>query len=150
MIIHWKQINMFPLYFILPPFTLFQFELLLLQFIPLFIHPHHMFSPPLRLEPSTLRFWAWRANHYTTPPVQKSELKMNLINGFSSTIDLLENYRIFQYFSLIIFMVLTKLSPCLHEISIIQQEHMWSVTSTNSISKFSKYFILLANYKKFQ
>ena len=58
------------------------------------------------------------------PPVQKSELKMNLINGFSSTIDLLENYKIFQYFSLIIFMVLTKLSPCLHEVSIIQQEHM--------------------------
>ena len=113
MIIHWKQINMFPLYFILPPFTLFHFQLLLLQLIPLIHSSTSHFSPPLRLEPSTLRFWAWRANHYTTPPVQKSELKMNLINGFWSIIALLKNYRIFQYFSLIIFMVLTKLSPCL-------------------------------------
>ena len=111
---------------------------------------HSMFSPQLRLEPSTLRFWAWHANHYTMPPFQKSELKMNMINGYSSVIDLLKNYRIFQYFSLIIFMVLAKLSPCLLEISIVQQVHTWSVTFTNSISKYFKHFKVRANYKKFQ
>ena len=111
---------------------------------------HSMFSPQLRLEPSTLRCWTWRANHYNTPPVKKSDLKLILIKVFSSIIDLLKNYRIIQYFSLIIFMVLAKLSPCFLEISNMLQEHERSVSFTNSVSKFYKYFKVPVNCKKFQ
>ena len=118
--------------------------------LPFFIHPHNIFSPPVRFEPTILRVRAWRAIHYVMPPVQKFELKMNLINGFSSIIDLLMNYRIFQYFSLIIFTVLAKLSPCILGMFITQQQHTWSVNFTNSISKFCKYFKVWGNYKKFQ
>ena len=145
-----KKVILLPLYFIFSPLPS---SILIYSFIisfPFFNHPHHIFSPPLRIEPPTLRVWAWRANHYATPPVQNIKLKMTLINGFSSTFDLLKNYRIFQYFSLIIFTVLAKLSPCLLEISIIQQEHAWSGTFTNSISKFCKFFKVPANYKKLQ
>ena len=46
-------------------------------------------------------------------------------------------------------MFLAKLSPCRLEIFIIQQEHTLLVTFTNSISKFCKYFNLLANYTQF-
>ena len=95
--------------FIFHTFTSYLFQLNYSSFnsFPLFILPHHMFSPPLTFEPSTLRFWAWRAIHYTMLPVQKSWLKTNLINGFLIVINLQKNYRIFQYFSLIMFMVLT-------------------------------------------
>ena len=98
-----------------------------------------------RLEPSTLKFW-----FYPTSLAQKSELKMTSHNGFSSIIDLLKNYRIIQYFSLIIFMVLAKLSPCFLEISNMLQEHERSVSFTNSVSKFYKYFKVPGNCKKFQ
>ena len=150
MIIYWKNIILYPLYFIFAPFIIFQNVLILLHFIPLLHSSTIYVSSPLRLEPSTLRFWAGRANHYTMASGQKNELKVNLINGFSSIIDLLMNYRIFQYFSLIIFTVLAKLSPCILGMFITQQQHTWSVNFTNSISKFCKYFEVRANYKKFQ
>ena len=144
-----KNVILYPLYFILPPPSS-NLNYSFFNSFPFFIHPHLMFSPPMRLEPSTYRFWAWHVNHYTTLLAQKSERNMNFMNGFWNIIAILKNYRIFQYFSLIIFMVLPKLSPCLLEISIIQQVYTWSATFTNSISKFSKYFKVPENYKKFR
>ena len=74
------------------------------SFIHIFFSSFEAWTPHLEVLSLTL--------HYNRPPVLKVKFKMNFTNGFSSIIDLMKNYRIFQYFLLVICMVLPKLSSC--------------------------------------